>query len=250
MTTSPTTNAGRADQRFGPSHRNRRDVLSNLAQWEVRVTHTRTCTRTRTKIMAFALIGVAIAAIRVAAQAPQSKAPSGPGYTGADVQFMQGMIAHHAQAIVMAAMAPTHGASAQVTLFGKKISISQRDEIVLMRDWLEDRGEPVPDANEAHAMHAGMRMNDPAALMPGMLSAEQLEQLDRARETSFDRLFLTFMIQHHRGALTMVAKLFDSPGAGQTPEIFGYATGVDADQRAEIERMQGMLTTISGRTPQ
>jgi uncharacterized protein (DUF305 family) len=94
-----------------------------------------------------------------------------------------------------------------------------------------------------------MDMGDHTMLMPGMLTAEQLAQLGQARDATFDRLFLTFMIQHHEGALTMVARLFDSPGAGQTPEIFGYATGVDADQRAEIERMQGMLTTITGRTP-
>jgi uncharacterized protein (DUF305 family) len=93
-----------------------------------------------------------------------------------------------------------------------------------------------------------MDMGDHAMLMPGMLTAQQLAQLDQARDTTFDRLFLTFMIQHHEGAISMVAKLFDSPGAGQTPEIFGYATGVDADQRAEIARMQGMLTTITGRT--
>jgi uncharacterized protein (DUF305 family) len=96
-------------------------------------------------------------------------------------------------------------------------------------------------------MHMDMSMGEHAMLMPGMLTAAQLAQLDQARDTTFDRLFLTFMIQHHEGAITMVQKLFDTPGAGQTPEIFGYATGVDADQRAEIERMQGMLTTITGR---
>jgi uncharacterized protein (DUF305 family) len=92
----------------------------------------------------------------------------------------------------------------------------------------------------------GMAMGGHSMLMPGMLTPEQLAALDRARGTDFDRLFLTDMIQHHEGALTMVATLFDSPGAGQTPEIFGYATGVDNDQRAEIGRMQGMLTTITG----
>ena len=93
-----------------------------------------------------------------------------------------------------------------------------------------------------------MDMGVHAMLMPGMLTAEQLAQLKQARDATFDRLFLTFMIQHHEGALIMVAKLFDAPGAGQTPEIFGYATGVDADQRAEIGRMQGMLTTLTERT--
>jgi uncharacterized protein (DUF305 family) len=93
-----------------------------------------------------------------------------------------------------------------------------------------------------------MSMPGHEMLMPGMLTAAQLAALDRSRGAEFDRLFLTDMIQHHQGALTMVAALFDSPGAGQTPEIFGFATGVDADQRAEIARMQAMLTTITGST--
>jgi uncharacterized protein (DUF305 family) len=146
----------------------------------------------------------------------------------------------------MAAMAPTHGASPQVRLFCRKILGSQRDEIELMQNWLRERGERVPDPNDAHAgmemaMDMDMSREDHAMLMPGMLTAEQIAQLDRARGAEFDRLFLTLMIRHHEGALTMVAKLFDSPGSGQEPELFGYATGVDADQRAEIERMQGML---------
>ncbi len=199
-------------------------------------------------------IGFAAACVatqRVSAQSDPSKAQSGPAYTAADVQFMQGMIGHHAQAVVMAAMAPTHGASAKVALFCRKVDISQRDEIVLMQTWLRDRGQAVPDplATKGHDAMAGMDMGEHATLMPGMLTPEQLIQLDQARDTTFDRLFLTFMIRHHQGALTMVAALFDSPGAGQTPEIFGYATGVDADQRAEIERMEGMLLPLQGRTP-
>ena len=209
-----------------------------------------------TSYRAFAVwIGLAagcIATGSVSAQSGTSKAQSGPAYTAADVQFMQGMIGHHAQAVVMAAMAPTHGASAKVALFCRKVDISQRDEIVLMQTWLRDRGQAIPDplASTAHDAMAGMDMGDHAMLMPGMLTPEQLKQLDQARDTTFDRLFLTFMIQHHQGALTMVATLFDSPGAGQTPEIFGYATGVDADQRAEIERMEGMLLPLQRRTPQ
>jgi uncharacterized protein (DUF305 family) len=196
--------------------------------------------------VASALLLATIATSSASAQVAQAKARGGPGYTPADVQFMQGMIAHHSQAVVMAAMAPTHGASPQVSLFCRKILLSQRDEIELMESWLKERGETVPDPTDPHA-HMDMSMGDHAMHMPGMLTAEQLAQLDQARDTTFDRLFLTFMIQHHEGALTMVARLFDSPGAGQTPEIFGYATGVDADQRAEIARMQGMLTTITGR---
>jgi uncharacterized protein (DUF305 family) len=205
------------------------------------------------------LVGIATALTLVVAGAPAvsaqtTPAKSGPGYTAADVQFMQGMIGHHAQAIVMAKMCPSHGASARLLVFCDKIIRSQRDEIELMETWLRDRGEAVPDtAAGTHAAMAmdmkdmkGMAMGGHSMLMPGMLTPEQLAALDRARGTDFDRLFLTDMIQHHEGALTMVATLFDSPGAGQTPEIFGYATGVDNDQRAEIGRMQGMLTTITG----
>jgi uncharacterized protein (DUF305 family) len=191
------------------------------------------------------------------------------GYTQADVEFMQGMIGHHAQAIVMAKMCPSHDASAQLRVFCDKVIRSQRDEIDLMQTWLRDHGEAVPDPDDPHSMHmmhmamgdhakmdstmkmdGTMAMSDHEMLMPGMLTQAQLAELDRARGTEFDRLFLTDMIRHHEGALTMVEKLFNTPGAGQTPEIFGYATGVDADQRAEIDRMQRMLTTITGRTPQ
>jgi uncharacterized protein (DUF305 family) len=196
-----------------------------------------------------ALVAVALSLATAAthAQAPTVSARSEPRYTAADVRFMQGMIGHHAQAVVMATMAPTHGASAQVALFCRKILRSQADEIELMQGWLRDRGERVPDPKDPHA---GMDMSMPGheMLMPGMLTPEQLAELDRSRGAEFDRLFLTDMIQHHEGALTMVATLFDSPGAGQTPEIFGFATGVDADQRAEIARMQAMLTTITGST--
>jgi uncharacterized protein (DUF305 family) len=198
---------------------------------------------------ALAFAALATFAPIASAQSSPARPAGGPPYTAADVQFMQGMIGHHAQAIVMAAMCPSHGASAQLMVFCRKVSLSQKDEIELMQNWLRERGEAVPDtaASAHHAMDMNdmdmkdMPMGDHEMLMPGMLTHEQLMQLDAARGTAFDRLFLTFMIQHHEGALTMVATLFDSPGAGQTPEIFGYATGVDADQRAEIARMQGML---------
>ena len=197
-------------------------------------------------------VAVAMATIRSTGLNAQSPAPAtGPAWTAADVQFMQGMIAHHAQAIVMAAMATTHGANPQVLLFSRKITISQRDEITMMQEWLKQRGQMVPVvAADGHDHDHGIAGTDMSAHagMPGMLTEDQLEALAHARGERFDRLFLTGMIQHHEGALTMVAKLFDSPGAGQTPEIFGYATGVDADQRAEIERMQGMLSTLPGRS--
>jgi uncharacterized protein (DUF305 family) len=151
----------------------------------------------------------------------------------ADVHFMQGMIGHHQQAVVMAAMAPTHGASERIRLLAKKVDLSQRDEIALMKRWLQDRQLPLPDPHDHTMMH-----------MPGMLSAEQMTQLDQARGAEFDRLFLTFMIQHHQGALKMVEELFAAPGGGQEPELFRFASDVDADQRAEIDRMQQMLTTL------
>jgi uncharacterized protein (DUF305 family) len=206
--------------------------------------------RARRCCAAVALAMATIMGSGLGAQAPTTPV-AGLAYTAADVQFMQGMIGHHAQALVMAGMASNHGANAQVLLFCKKITISQRDEITMMQEWLKERGQVVPvvaaDGHDHDHGMAGMDM-DAHAGMPGMLTADQLDVLAHARGERFDRLFLTGMIQHHEGALTMVAKLFDSPGAGQTPEIFGYATGVDADQRAEIERMQGMLSTLPGRS--
>ncbi len=167
-------------------------------------------------------------------------------YTAADVAFMQGMIGHHAQAVVMGKMAVSHGANANVANFCKKVIISQRDEIELMQTWLTDRGQHAPEAATmpmaGHDM-AGMKMAD-HDMMPGMLTPAQMQQLDKATGKAWDRLFLTFMIQHHEGALVMVKTLFDSPAGGQGPEIFGYATGVDNDQRGEIERMQKMLVTL------
>lgn len=149
----------------------------------------------------------------------------------ADVQFMQGMILHHAQALTMAAMISTHTSDPPMQLLGQRITVSQRDEIALMQRWLRDHHAEVPSLDE-HQHHM---------LMPGMLTEEQLHQLDQARGAEFDRLFLQFMIQHHEGALTMVGDLFATQGAGQQSEIFRFASDVDADQRAEIKRMRAML---------
>jgi uncharacterized protein (DUF305 family) len=171
-------------------------------------------------------------------------------FVPADVQFMQGMIGHHAQAVVMAAWAPTHGASAKVLQLSKKITISQRDEMAMMKNWLTDRQQTVPEPDDMAGHQGmdmpGMNMASHATLMPGMLTPEQMKQLDAARDTEFDRLFLKFMIQHHEGALKMVVDLFAAPGGGQGSEIFRFATDVDADQRAEIGRMQQMLNSIPG----
>lgn len=204
-----------------------------------------------TTVALLALACVGILGRGAAAQVPQPEGKSGPAYTAADVQFMQGMIAHHSQALDMCAMAPTHGAGGKVSLFCKKVIISQRDEIQLMQTWLRDRGEKVPDPNDKHAHDMpGMNMSEDSMLMPGMLTAAQMKQLDAAHGAAWDSTFLTGMIQHHGGALSMVAALFAAPGAGQTPEVFGFATGIDADQRAEIERMQGMLSSYQRRSPQ
>lgn len=160
-------------------------------------------------------------------------ATGGRGYTAADVRFMQSMIGHHAQALIMAGMAPTHGAGTQLLKLAQKIDISQRDEIAMMRQWLAERGQAVPGDAHMHAMH-----------MPGMLTPEQLARLDAARGREFERLFLRLMIQHHEGALDMVDALMDSPGAAQDPDIFRFITDVAADQLDEIGVMQYMLDTL------
>ncbi|MGD8494666.1 MAG: DUF305 domain-containing protein [Gemmatimonadales bacterium] len=164
-------------------------------------------------------------------------------YTQADVDFMAGMIHHHAQALVMARMAPSHGASPAMLTLTRRIINAQRDEILLMQRWLRDRGEEVPQVDEAghvtmsHA-HGGMEM------MPGMLSAEQLAALDAARGEEFDRLFLQFMIQHHQGALTMVDELVGTEGGAREQAVFKLASDIGADQASEITRMQTMLRDI------
>ena len=155
-------------------------------------------------------------------------------YTDADVAFMTDMIHHHAQALVMARMATTHGASGPLRTLSERIIVGQNDEIGLMRTWLRDRGKPVPDP-EAPG-HAGHAMD-----MPGMLTEAQLAELDAARGAEWDRLFLRYMIQHHQGALTMVEQLFASYGAAQGDDMFRIASGIAADQTAEIDRMQSML---------
>ena len=168
-------------------------------------------------------------------------------YTEADVRFMSHMIGHHAQAIVMAGWAPTHDAGPAVQRLAERIVNAQQDEIATMQRWLGDRRQPVP---EAHPAGHKMAMNgaEHEMLMPGMLTAAQMGQLDAARGLEFDRLFLTFMIQHHRGAVTMVKNLFDSYGAGQDETVFKFASDVNVDQTTEIARMEAMLATLSSGT--
>jgi uncharacterized protein (DUF305 family) len=164
-------------------------------------------------------------------------------YTEADIHFMQGMIGHHAQAIVMAKWAPTHGASSSVQVLAARIINAQTDEIVTMQNWLKDRHQVVPEANPA-GMTMTMNGVTHTMLMPGMLTPEQMKQLDAARGTVFDRLFLTFMIQHHKGAVAMVAQLFGTYGAGQDELTFKFASDVNVDQTTEIARMEKMLAAL------
>jgi uncharacterized protein (DUF305 family) len=195
-----------------------------------------------------------VAAAQSAPSAPrspaeQAKADSGRmPYTAADVHFMQGMIHHHAQAVVMAGWAPTHGARADVRILCERIDVAQRDEIAFMQRWLRERHETVPDPNAMVEM-GGQKMlmaemPMPDMMMPGMLSAEQMAQLKAANGPEFDRLFLTFMIQHHQGALTMVDQLFGSVGGGQELYVFRFASDVGADQTTEIDRMRSMLDAL------
>ena len=149
---------------------------------------------------------------------------------------MQGMIGHHMQAVEMTKLLSSRTSSADMQLLAKRIEISQADEIEMMRDWLTSRGEALPDP---HAHHA-----PDATLMPGMLTANEMQQLAVAKDAEFDRLFLTFMIKHHEGALVMVDELFSTPGAGQQSDTFAFASDVDVDQRMEIARMSAMLREI------
>jgi uncharacterized protein (DUF305 family) len=158
----------------------------------------------------------------------------------ADVEFMQGMIMHHQQAVDMVALLRTRGKSPTLRSFGEKIAISQSDEIRSMKQWLESRGKPTSmEMDHSHMSAADMKnMN---MLMPGMLTPEQMTALAKARGAQFDHLFLTGMIQHHGGALTMVDELFQTPGAAQDPVLFDFATDIENTQSAEIKIMREML---------
>src|SRR5712691_2441177 len=174
--------------------------------------------------------------------APQARADSGrSSYTAADVHFVAGMIGHHAQAIQMAGWAPSHGASPAVRVLCERIVVAQNDEIAFAQRWLREHGEYVPPADPRGHIMQGM---DHPMLMPGMLTPEQMAQLDSARGPAFDRLFLTFMIQHHQGAITMVQQLLAVPGAAQDGPIFRFASDVNVDQTTEINRMTLMLNDL------
>jgi uncharacterized protein (DUF305 family) len=185
-----------------------------------------------------------LAAYAIGGQQPEPKARPDlvrQPYSDGDVEFMTGMIPHHAQAVLIAGWAESHGARPELRVLCERMVVGQRDEIEFMRNWLRDRGETVPAAN---ATHHRMKMNgvEHDMLMPGMLTPEQLAELDKARGPEWDRLFLTFMIGHHEGALTMVDELFNSFGALQDDDVYKLASDIHADQTIEIERMRKMLS--------
>src|SRR5437868_10367884 len=169
---------------------------------------------------------------------PPSTRATLPPRSLADVQFMQGMIMHHAQAVEMTALISSHTGNKELQSLGSRISHSQSDEIRFMKRWLVTRGDPV---SPAMPEMPSMDMYQQPMLMPGMLTAKQMETLKKAKGAEFDQLFLTGMIQHHNGALIMVKDLFDTAGSGQDAELFNFATDVDSGQRAEIRIMQNML---------
>src|SRR6186713_1966396 len=196
------------------------------------------------RFLTVVLLAAATAACAGAPAQGLHATPPGLGrlpYTDADVDFMAGMIPHHAQAVVMAGWAPSHGARKDVAILCERIVVAQRDEIALMQTWLRDRGLPVPDATSTRhhmKMPNGMEHD---MLMPGMLSDDEMAALDRARGPEFDRLFLLGMIRHHQGAIDMVDVLFKAYGAAQDETVFKFASDVYADQTTEIDRMNKML---------
>jgi uncharacterized protein (DUF305 family) len=182
---------------------------------------------------------------------PSSTRATLPPLSPADVQFMQGMIMHHAQAVEMTALMESHTQNKELRLLGARISKSQSDEIEFMKRWLTVRRQSIapamPEMSGMNMSMPGMNMSSHSShslLMPGMLTEKQMEALKKATGAQFDHLFLTGMIQHHGGALIMVKDLFDTAGAGQDAELFSFATDVDSGQRAEIRIMQSMLGKI------
>lgn len=216
----------------------------------------------------FALVLAGLLDVPQAAQTPPIFHPGAPGaasrtitaaqavelsrtsFTTGDVQFLQHMLVHHAQAVEMVELLQAHGSSPQIKLLGQRIALSQQAEMELMRNWLNDRGQPLAMA-DLHAGHmAGMNHAMPTtaagdtALMPGMLTPNQMQALAAARALAFDRLFLQGMIQHHQGALDMVDSLMAQPDAAQDPMLSDFTNSVVADQSAEILRMQSILSEL------
>lgn len=218
--------------------------------------------RFKTMLMIVAVVLICFSVLPLYAQTPVVVQPGAPGQptkilpsstkgklpprSAKDIEFMQGMIMHHGQAVEMTAMIESRTQNKEVRLIGAKISQSQSDEINFMERWLKLRGEktemPMPEMDMSKMDHSNMdhsKMGHP--LMPGMLTPKQMEALKKSKGVEFDRLFLAGMIQHHEGALVMVKELFETAGAGQDAELFNFATDVDSGQRAEIKIMQTML---------
>ncbi|QQS46514.1 MAG: DUF305 domain-containing protein [Acidobacteriota bacterium] len=233
--------------------------LRERRAWKIRV-----LSSLAASLCLFAATGTlaSLPALRVCAQEPSTPVVVQPGAPGkptkvlppttraklppvstADVQFMQGMITHHEQAVEMTDLIESRTGNREVRSLGVRISRSQADEIRFMKRWLLSRGQAPPKPNDhSHHMHMA---HGSMELMPGMLSPEQMEALRKAKGEEFDRLFLKGMIQHHDGALIMVKDLFDTAGAGQDAELFNFATDVDSGQRAEIRVMQNMLEKLT-----
>ena len=188
--------------------------------------------------------GCATARPSVSGAANQPIPDSHYDYTDADVDFMSGMIPHHAQAVVMAGWCGSHGARKDLAILCERMVVAQRDEIALMQQWLHDRGLPVPEATSTRHRHRMPNGVVHDMLMPGMLTDEEMAALDRARGVEFDRLFLIGMIKHHQGAIDMVDVLFKAPGAGQEETVFKFANDVQVDQDIEINVMKDMLEQV------
>lgn len=191
---------------------------------------------------------IAVAALSACSQAGSTPSPApapvqvGPEHlppSPADVKFMGDMIGHHSQAIRISRWAPTRAASPAIQRLAERIVVGQLDEIEIMQRWLRTHDQPMVEPDTAE--HSGQPTMDHSAHMPGMLSPEELERLGQSRGAEFDRLFLTYMIRHHQGALTMVDQLFASQGAAQNDTVFRLASDVYAEQSTEIARMQSML---------
>jgi len=214
-------------------------------------------TQIRTRTIAAAALAAACALARPApaqehthmhGAAPLPASAQGYQWTPADAHFMSAMIHHHAQAIEMSRLAPAQAGSEQVRILAARIINAQQDEIATMQRWLRERGQPVPEATGG-PMKMTMNGMEHEMLMPGMLTPAQMDELKQARGRDFDRLFLTYMIQHHRGATSMVTELFGTQGAGQDEAVFKFASDVNVDQTTEIARMQRMLAALIFESP-
>lgn len=205
--------------------------------------------RMRSALAAVALVAATAPGVRAQAPSASQDTTHWPGhypYTRADIDFVTGMIAHHAQAVLMAGWAPERAEDPGVRTLCARIINAQTDEITLMQAWLRERHQAVPEP-DPYGMKMSMGGAEQEMLMPGMLTRAELDTLKAAKGYDFDRKFLRYMIGHHQGAVAMVQQLFATPGAGQDEWIFKFATDVNTDQSTEIVRMQKMLLSLQGK---